>query len=456
MNKRMKDLAAIFSAALKRVDPYSMIKERLALDHDTLKINTEAGQESFNLADFDSVVILGAGKATAKMALAVEGILRQRISKGVISVKPGHTENLKVVKIIEAGHPVPDENSEKAGREIARLCREGDDRTLFINLISGGGSALLTLPIEAEQGSEHLSLTLPDIQETTELLLSSGTAIQEINCIRKHISGIKGGRLARLMYPATSINLILSDVVGDRLDSIASGLTTGDPTTFKEAASIIKKYDLESRLAANVLAVLQAGLNGRLQDTPKPDDRVFDRVHNILIGTNIAALNAARFRAEELGYRTAALSSQIIGEAREAAKFFLGIGKDIKKHGLLIERPACLIAGGETTVTIRGDGLGGRNQEMALSFLAEIASDPKGSENIYFLSAGTDGNDGPTDAAGAFASLEVLEAGKTADLDVQSYLSRNDSYHYFDKIGRLLKTGPTNTNVGDLQIMIVE
>ncbi len=454
MNGRdiFKDMKIIFDAAVGRVDPYQMIKKYLSIKNDTLEITIENESHNFDISYFDRIVVLGTGKATAKMALALEEILGDRISSGLISVKKGHTENLKMVKTIEAGHPVPDENSVRAAIEIAKMAEHGDRKTLFINLISGGGSALLSYPAKTEQ----LKLTLAEKQETTKLLLASGAAIQEMNCIRKHISGIKGGRLAKLMYPATSINLILSDVVGDRLDSIASGLTVGDTTTYKDAIEIIENYNLEKKVPSSVMKLLKSGLNGGIEETPKPGDRVFSKVNNILIGTNLQAIIAAKKKAETLGYNSLALSSRITGNVKEAAGFYLAIAEDIYKEGLLLKKPAAVIGGGETTVILKGKGLGGRNQEMALWFLKGLSeSEEFRKSKIYFLSAGTDGNDGPTDAAGAFASPEIISKVENINLDYKNYLKNNDSYHFFGRVGYLFKTGPTNTNVCDIQILIV-
>ncbi|MDR2588198.1 MAG: glycerate kinase [Spirochaetales bacterium] len=451
-----KDLAAIFDASVRRVDPYMMLKDRMSVSGDTLSVKTDGETLTWDLSRYARILVLGAGKATAKMALAVEEVLAGRISEGVIAVKAGHTESLKKIRMICAGHPVPDAGSVEAGRTIAELCRGADERTLILNLISGGGSALLSFPYAWKDDEGEHSLTLEDKQAATKALLACGANIQEINCIRKHLSGIKGGRLAQLSQPADCVNLILSDVVGDRLDSIASGLAVPDNTSYAEAMRLIKKFDIAAKLPALALRVLQLGEAGKLPETPKKGDPVFSKVKNILIGSNYGALLAAERTARELGYNTIVLSSEITGEAREAARFYIGIARDAAKHELAVKKPACVIAGGETTVTLRGSGKGGRNQEMALSFLSEIEANPEGSTGIWFLAASTDGNDGPTDAAGAFADLDVLAAGKKAGLSLQEYLAANDSYHFFDKIGFLCKTGPTNTNVCDVQLTIIK
>lgn len=445
------ELELIFRAGVKRVDPSLMLAGHIFLVKNRLIVKTESAEKEIDLEKYNSIIVLGTGKATAKMAMALENLMEDRISGGLISVKKGYTENLRKVKIIEAGHPVPNRASAEAGKAIAELCRNGDEKTLFINLISGGGSALLSCPFE--YGSVRIQLK--DKQKTTELLLASGASIDEMNCIRKHISGIKGGRMAEMMHPADSINLILSDVVGDRLDSIASGLTAGDETTYKDTVKIVEKYGLKDKIPKVVYDILRKGAAGMVPETPKPGDPVFDHVSNILIGTNLTALLAAAEKARNLGYNTVILSSRITGDVRDAAAVLLGIGQDIEKHDLLADKPACIIGGGETTVVLKGSGLGGRNQEMALHFLKGISVNQKDSSSIYFLSAGTDGNDGPTDAAGAFASLEILKEAQKAGLDPDIYLEDNDSYNFFNGLKRLLKTGPTNTNVCDLQVMIV-
>ncbi|HUT65642.1 MAG TPA: glycerate kinase [Spirochaetota bacterium] len=458
--KIYEDLKSIFLAGLQKVDPYIMVKDHLRLEDETLIVEAEHGRLVFDLREYDKVFVIGAGKATAKMAAALEEVLKERISEGIISVKYGHTEPLERIKIVEAGHPVPDMKSVEAADLVEKLGRKADSHTIVINLISGGGSALLVKPLTYETAHGPVSLTLEEIRLTTEALLSCGAPIEAINCIRKHLSGIKGGRLAQIIHPATGINLILSDVVGDRLDTIASGLTTGDETTYLEALDILKRYEIAKTIPDLVLQSITMGANGELPETPKKGDPVFERTHNILIGTNYLALMGACYQAQRLGYTVLLLSSQITGEAREAAKVLLGIGKDILKHGIPVKRPACIVSGGETTVTLRGNGKGGRNTELALSFFQGLEADQEGTEGIYLLSAATDGNDGPTDAAGAFASSGLLEKldglrAEKRSLSIDGYLRNNDSYSFFDAIGAIFKTGPTNTNVCDIQILIV-
>jgi glycerate 2-kinase len=449
------DLEKIFWAGVERVDPYKLITNHVFLEQSMLRIATDDFQRSIDLDDFEKIYVIGAGKATAKMARAIEDILGSRITTGIISVKYGHTDHLKNIEMIEAGHPIPDENGIYAARKIADLARSADAKTLIITLISGGGSALTPCPYSYEAGDERRVLSLKEKQETTQILLECGATINEVNCIRKHLSNIKGGRLAQMIFPAVSLNFILSDVVGDRLDTIASGLTTHDRSTFEELQAIVEKYGLAEKLPGNVQNIIALGSAGRLPETPKSGDAVFEKVNNILIGSNILCLKAAQKKALALGYDSVILSSQITGEAKEVARVLCGIARDVKKYGLLAGTPACIITGGETTVTLRGTGQGGRNQEVALAFLAEIEIYPQETEGVFFLCASTDGNDGPTDAAGAFASNEVLNRSQKARLSINDHLKNNDSYPFFDQIGGLLKTGPTNTNVCDMQIMII-
>lgn len=455
MDNRNKDLAEIFFAGVERVDPYEMIRRRMRMEGSLLRIEEDTGGIEIDLDRYDKIFVHGAGKATAKMALAVEELLGDRLTDGVIAVKTGHIEKLSRVRIIEAGHPVPNAESVRAAHEIAELCERGDESMLYIGLISGGGSACLCYPREWSEAGVRRRIELEDKQKVTELLLSCGADIDEINTVRKHLSSIKGGELARMIYPAASLNIVLSDVVGDRLDSIASGMTVGDGTSFADAQSVLDRYGLRDRVPPSVGDLMDAGLSGAIPDTPKPGDPLFEQVRNVLLGTNLAALRAAGERAKELGYHVVLLSSQITGEAKEVAKVYLGIAYDLVDHDLLTTKPACVIGGGETTVTLRGKGKGGRNQELALAFLRGLASRTPRPEGISFLSAGTDGNDGPTDAAGAFACPAAIDAAERRKASLDRYLSENDSYSFFQSIDCLFKSGPTNTNVCDLQILLV-
>ena len=448
-------LTQIFKAGLARVDPYRMMRDRVTLSGNRLSVDLEAGGAGIDLSDFRRILVIGVGKAAAPMARAIEEILGDRIDRGFIVVKYGHTVPLDIVEILESDHPVPDEKGVAGARRIVELADGADEKTLVIGLISGGGSALLPLPLEATVDGAPLRLTLEDKQRTTQALLACGAAIEEINCIRKHLSGVKGGRLLSHLAPARSLNFILSDVVGDDLSSIASGITAPDPTTYGDALSIIEKYGIADKIPQAVVRALKLGSAGKLPETLKPGDPAEALATNLLIGTNRTALDAAAEKARRLGYAPVKLTARITGEARDAARFLSAIALDAAQYGLLTEAPACILSGGEPTVTIRGDGKGGRNQEMALAFLVEMARRPDDFDGIHFLSAATDGNDGPTDAAGAFADRDLLTEAGRRNLNPEAFLNNNDAYRFFDQLGGLLKTGPTNTNVCDLQAILV-
>ncbi len=429
----------IFMAGVKSVEPARAVKTLVQREGDTLTIDTR----QYDLIQIENIYLVGTGKAAAPMALAMEQILGNRINEGLINTKHGHGLPLKRLKLREVGHPVPDEAGMRGAEAILSLVQGAKDKDLIICLISGGGSALLPLPVEG--------ISLKEKQELTSLMLRCGATIHEINAIRKHISRIKGGRLAEASWPARLATLILSDVVGDSLDVIASGPTVPDESTFEDCLVIISKYRLESEVPFSIRNYLREGAAGRRQDTPKPGNACFARTQNVIVGSNIQAIMASASEARRLGYHPLVLSSLIEGETREVAKVHTAIAKEIVRTGNPTRRPACLISGGETTVTLRGEGRGGRNQEFVLAAALEM----KGLDRSVILSAGTDGTDGPTDAAGAIADGNTVRRSLNKGMDPASYLERNDSYNFFSKIGDLLITGPTKTNVMDLRIIIV-
>ena len=429
----------IFQAALKAVDPVEAILRHVKRVDDGLQI----GEHRFAFKDYDRILVVGAGKAGAPMARALEDLLGDNIADGVIVVKEGHGLPLEHVRIHEASHPVPDERGIKGAEEILSLAKGAGERDLVLCLISGGGSALLVAPAEG--------VTLEDKQAVTRLLLACGANIHEINTIRKHLSRAKGGGLARFAYPATVVSLILSDVIGDDLNVIASGPAVPDTSTFEDARRVLEKYDIWDRVPASVQSRIQQGLVGDIEETPKVGDAVFQKCYTELVGTNIQALKAAGQQAEQLGYQTLILSSTVEGEAREVVKVLTAIAKEVRDSGNPLSAPACILCGGETTVTIRGDGKGGRNQEFALA--AALGLD--GIENIVVLAGGTDGNDGPTDAAGAITDGRTLARARGKGLDPLDYLRRNDSYHFFQALEDLVITGPTLTNVMDVYMVLV-
>ncbi|MBN1958494.1 MAG: glycerate kinase [Desulfuromonadales bacterium] len=429
----------IFQAGLKAVEPGTAVKNKCRLDHEVLKIE---GQ-NYPLDKFDKIIVIGAGKAGAPMAKALEEILGEHIAAGLISVKYGHVDQLNVVKIMEAGHPVPDDNGIAAAQAIYDLARTADEKTLVLCVISGGGSALLPLPVAG--------VSLEDKQNTTKVLLECGATIHEINAIRKHLSVIKGGGLAKAVFPGTLVTLILSDVVGDDLDSIASGPCVPDSRTFSDCQAIVEKYSISDRIPRSVMQRITDGVSGLIPETPKKEEAFFAKTQNVVVGSNFNALLTAKLKADELGYNSLLISSMLEGETRDVAANHIAIAREISVHGQPLKRPACLLSGGETTVKIRGKGKGGRNQEFVLAAALRISD----LENIVVMSAGTDGNDGPTDAAGAIADHTTLSRAREDNLDPSGYLADNDSYHFFERLADLVKTGPTNTNVMDLRIILV-
>jgi hydroxypyruvate reductase len=338
---------------------------------------------------------------------------------------------------------------------MAGLATAADVGTLVINCISGGASALLPSPLDGASTAGLIGLSLQDKQRTTAALLGCGAAIGEINCVRKHLSGLKGGRLAALLHPARSLNFILSDVIGDHLADIASGITSPDPTTFADALEVIDRYHLRNQLPVQVIRALELGRQGRLAETPKPGDPVFATVDNLLIGSNRMALQAAADRARQLGCEVRVRDEPLCGEAREEGRRLAEEARRVALETDSGSRIICLLAGGETVVQVRGNGKGGRNQELALGFLARMAGWGEEQERVCLLSAATDGNDGPTDAAGAFADAAAVRRAAALGLDLGAHLADNDAYHFFEAAEALFKTGPTHTNVCDLQMVLV-
>lgn len=425
----------IFQAALKAAAPDQAVLRHVRLDRDTLI----AGGQRYRLKNFQNIHVIGAGKASAQMARPIERLLGARISGGELNVKDGHGAALRRIHINECGHPIPDARGVAGARRIAQIVSQAGPGDLIVCLISGGASALMPLPAPP--------ITLAQKQKTTRLLLRCGASIHEINCVRKHISRIKGGQLARLAYPATLLTLILSDVIGDDLDVIGSGPSVPDRSTFADARAIFEKYGIWDQLPATV----RNRFCSAAEETPKPGDEIFAKTRNVIVGSTALAVDAAADQARRLGFHTLALSTFIEGEAREVARVHAAIAKEIRTSGRPVQTPACVISGGETTVTVRGAGLGGRNQEFALAAALDIA----GLNDIVILSGGTDGTDGPTDAAGAIADGTTIARAQALGLNAPAFLDKNDSYHFFEATGDLIKTGPTGTNVADVQVMLL-
>jgi hydroxypyruvate reductase len=435
-----ESILTVLEAALAAVDPYQAVRTVLQRDENTLVV----GERTYPLANYRRVFVIGAGKAGAPMAQAVEAVLGDRISGGLVVTKIGHGAPLHAVELVEAGHPVPDRAGVQAGQRMLDLVQEAGQDDLVIAVLSGGGSALL----EAPAGN----LTLADFQGMTQALLACGATINEINCLRKHCSAVKGGQLARAVAPATLITLVLSDVVGSPLDVIASGPTVPDASTWQEAWGVVQHYDLEQKLPPAIIERLRQGLAGAIPDTPKAGDPIFATVQTIIVADNRVAAEAAQARAKELGFHTLLLTTFLEGEAAILGKMVVALAKEVLSSRQPIPRPACLVLGGETTVTLgENPGQGGRNQELALA--AALAM--PGLAGVTIASLATDGTDGPTDSAGGMTDGTTVERGKALGLDAAEHLRRHDAYPYLQTVNDLVVTGPTQTNVNDLIIIFV-
>ena len=424
----------LFSVALEAVDPYRAVERYLP------QLRTMASR-------YPRHILIGFGKATVPMIRAFIDDPVFADDEGVALTKYGYADAMRRlgrVEVLEAGHPIPDEKGVEATRRIMAIAGKGDKDTLLICAISGGGSALLVAPQEG--------LSLPDKQAITSLLLRAGADINELNTVRKHLSAIKGGRLAELAYPSRVVSLILSDVVGDRLDVIASGPTAPDDATFADALAVLQKYGLTTEAPPAVVRVLEDGAAGRLPETPKRQSPVLAGVENLVIGSNRIALEAVKEKAGQRGLKAEITTWELVGEAKEMGRLLAQRAVTARKSLSGTKDRLCLISGGETTVTVKGGGKGGRNTELALAFALEL----EGATGITLLSAGTDGTDGPTDAAGALADGTTIERAKTAGIDPLAYLENNDSYTFFEQTGDLVITGPTGTNVMDVQIILIE
>ncbi|WP_224336072.1 glycerate kinase type-2 family protein [Haloprofundus halobius] len=426
---------ACLDAGIDAANPERAVADAVTLDGQSLKI----ADDSYDLREFDDVFVLGGGKAGVGVARALENRLGDRLTEGVVVV-PDPAE-LSRVEVAVGDHPVPSERGVEGTRRLLDLAEAADDRTLVLAVVTGGGSALLAAPAEG--------VSLEDLKETTDALLDSGAEIHEMNAVRKHLSAIKGGRLARAAAPATVVGLVLSDVVGDDLSVIASGPTAPDETTYADALDVLERYDIDAPEA--VRTRLERGAAAELDETPRPDDPVFDRVRNVVLAGNFTSLDAARNEAEARGYDACILSSRVRGESREAAKTHVAVAEEANFTGNPVSPPAVVLSGGETTVTVRGDGTGGPNQEFALSAAIEFATAWRASREVVLGSVDTDGRDGGTDVAGA-----VVDAGTVDDVAAaRDALADNDAFTYLDARDAIVETGPTGTNVNDLRVLVV-
>ena len=428
------DIDHIIRAALAAVSPEACLRRSLVLDGGLLTI----GEVPIDLSKVRRIIVVGAGKASARMAASLERILGERIDDGLVITADGYEVPTERIVIVEASHPVPDERGLAATQRIAQLVDDAGETDLVIVLISGGGSALLTLPAPG--------IALYDLASVNEQLLRSGAAIEEVNTVRKHLSQLKGGKLAARAFPATVISLVLSDVAGDPLEVIASGPTVADKTSYADAERILRDYGLWERIPPSVRKHIERGLNGAIAETPKPGDGVFSRVTTKIIASGRDAAEAALSEAEALGYHVLLLTTTLQGEAREIGKILAAIAREELTSSRPLPLPALVVAAGETTVTVTGRGKGGRNQEVALSAALGI----RGIPGAVIASVGTDGRDGPTDAAGGIVDGETISNMHQHGIDPAKSLANNDSYHALARSGDLLITGPTGTNVADI------
>jgi glycerate-2-kinase len=427
----------ILEYALEAVNSYKAVKKMVHTDEGNLIV----ANLKFNLSKVRDIYVLGAGKATMPIGMALEDILGEKITDGLIIVKRGQKRKLNRIRVMEAGHPIPDEAGLNGAKEMIRIAKDAGEGDLVFSVITGGSSALAPLPIEG--------ISLEDKKKTTELLLKSGAVIQEINAVRKHISAIKGGRLAKHIHPAEIINLTVSDVIGDPLDYITD-LTVPDTSTFEDAVFALKKHGLWKKISDSVRTHLEKGRADASLETPK--DFAGMKVHTFILSNNEAVCEAAKNRAEELGFNSVILSTMIEGESKEAGIVLAGIAKEIEKNNRPIKTPVVLVSGGETTVTIQGEcGEGGRNQEFVLGFSLKIDR----SENIVVASIGTDGTDGPTDIAGGIADGYTLKRAKEKSIDVSKNLGRHNSSYVFRRLQDSIFTGSTGTNVMDLGVVVI-
>jgi len=426
----------IFLSAVESVKPDRLIFNSVHLSDSLLTIEDLV----FDLNSIQNIYIVGVGKASALMGQAIEKILLNKITGGHILTKYGHGCALQKISLSEAGHPIPDDNGIRGTKKIVDIVNKAREQDLVICLISGGGSALLA---DCPAGS-----VLTDLTDLSSHLLNCGADIKEINTIRKHLSEVKGGNLARAAYPATLVSLILSDVIGDPVDVIASGPTTYDLSTFQNAYDSLKKYNLIDKISPTLLKRLQEGLEGKIAENPKPGDPILSKTYNKIIGNNMIALKAAEKTALSNGYTTEIISDKMQGMTHEIIKTIIDISLEEQRK---TNHPCCLLFGGEPTVKVNANGLGGRNQHIAL----EASLLLKGKKDLVFLSAGTDGSDGPTDAAGAVVDDHTYLYAENSGMPVEETLQNFDSYNFFkNTVGHII-TGPTMTNVMDIMIVLI-
>jgi glycerate 2-kinase len=435
----------LFLTGINAVDAYEITKRSMSIQGSMLRIADHQGhQECYDLSRIKRILIAGFGKAAYPMAQAVEQTMPHRITKGFIITPHGTGTGLNRIDVIEAGHPIPDNDGIYGAQRIADMLQHAAEDDLVVLLVSGGGSALCTSPAQG--------LTFGDLRKMNEVLLRSGANIEEINTIRKHMSSVKGGQLARLAHPAKMAVMIISDVIGDPPHTIASGPAAPDPSTFCEARDILQKYGLSEHTPPRIRARLEAGCRGDIPETPKPGDPLFRHTRNIIIANNLTALRSIAKHAKQKGYESFILTSRLSGDTRRVARVFASMIIEFTRITRTTSMPVCIISGGEMTTRVEGEGLGGRNGDFCLSLVPII----KGLKRVQILAAGTDGIDGNTDAAGAIVNGDTYEHARALGLDVEQALANYDAYTFFKATGSLVITGPTRTNVMDIQIALID
>ena len=424
-----------YEASLNAIKPEKLIKTKLTFQSPIIKINNL----TFDLRNFKNIYVVGGGKASGEMAVALEHILGKWIKKGIVNIPRGNGPRTEIIILNQANHPIPDQSGVEGTRQMLEIAGQATQDDLIICLISGGGSSLMPMPRE--------DIALKDKQEITQKLLKSGANISEINTVRKHLSSFKGGFFAKKAYPATILNLIISDVVGDRLGDIASGPTVPDNSTFVDAQNVLVKYNIWENTPLSIQTILKQGQQGKIMETPKPGQEFFNKVHNVILANNQSICLAAKEYFEKQGIQTHLLTEGLEGEARKVSIDLTNKIRSINP----VSKPLCLIAGGETTVTVSGKGVGGRNQELALATAIQL----KDAERFVFASLSTDGVDGPTDAAGAIIDKNTLNRAKMFGLKPNRFLNENNSYKFFSILEDLVITGRTGTNVNDIVIAML-
>lgn len=439
LSKLHRDVLASLDKALETANPTRIISRHVRIQDNVLSVDGA----SYALNRYRRIFIIGAGKASGGMAERMEKILGDRISKGLVIV-PDYLRRRPRGRRIEyrsGSHPIPTEKNVRAASRMLELVKGASKTDLVLVMLSGGASSLFEYPLPG------LSLNVE--RKLVAQLLGSGANIQQINTIRKHLSQVKGGRFAKILYPASVLTLIISDVIGDDLSAIGSGPTAPDPTSYQDAKQVLSEYNLQSKVSNRVRKIINEGVRGVIADTPKPGDSVFRNVRNVIIGDNLVSCKAAASHLKQNGYRSQVLTTRMIGEAREAGSILGSMLTGIRHNGLPFSPPAALTIGGETTVTLKGKGRGGRNQELVLSSALAIS----GLDSAVVASLATDGVDGPTNAAGAISDGTTIARGHKAGMDPKKFLENNNSYRYFERLGDLVMTGPTGTNVNDVTII---